>query len=142
MSEDQSLYEADILQWSEEQAELLRRRAANQLDWENVAEEIEGVGLNELHAVTSHLTQALLHDLKAQAWPLSRDVDHWRAEARGHRNDARNRYAPSMARRIDIEKLYRQARQRMPATMDGTLPLPVPAACPVTLAELLSEPED
>ena len=141
MSEDQSLYEADILVWSEQQAELLRRRAANQLDWENLAEEIGDVGRSELHAVMSHVVQALLHDLKVEAWPLSRDMDHWRAEARGHRADARRRYTPSMARRIDVAALYREARQRLPATMDGTEPLPVPETCPVTLAELLSEDE-
>ena len=33
----------DLL-WSEEQAELLRRRAANALDWDNLVEEIEAVG--------------------------------------------------------------------------------------------------
>jgi hypothetical protein len=137
----ESLYEADILLWSEEQAELLRLRAANQLDWENLAEEIKDVGLSQLHAVMSHLRLALLHDLKAEAWPLSRDVDHWRAEARGHRTEARDRYTPSMAQRIDVEKLYRQARRTMPATMDATLPLPVPEDCPVTLAELLSDEE-
>jgi hypothetical protein len=142
MSEDQSLYEADILLWSEQQAERLRRRAANQLDWENLAEEIDTVGRNELRAVISHLRLALLHDLKAEAWPLSRDVDHWRAEARGHRDEARDAYTPSMAQRIDVEKIYRQARRGLPATMDGTQPLPVADTCPVTLVELLSEPED
>jgi hypothetical protein len=133
------LYETDILLWSEQQAELLRRRAANALDWDNLVEEVEAVGRSELHAVESHLIQALLHDLKAEAWPLSRDVEHWRAEARGHRDDARRHYTPSMAQRIDVEKLYRQARRRMPATLDGTLPLPVPATCPVSLAEMLDE---
>jgi Domain of unknown function DUF29 len=133
------LYETDILQWSEEQAALLRRRAANQLDWENLAEEIEDVGRSQLHAVQSHIIQALLHDLKAEAWPLSRDVPHWRAEARGHRADARRQYTPSMAQRTDIEKLYRDARRRLPDTIDGTQPLPVPAICPVTIAELLAE---
>jgi hypothetical protein len=142
MSEDQPLYEADILEWSEQQAELLRRRAANQLDWENLAEEIETVGRNELRAVTSHLLMALLHDLKAEAWPLSRDVEHWRAEARIQREQARDAYTPSMPQRIDVEKIYRQARRGLPAMMDGTLPLPLPDTCPVTLAELLSEPED
>ena len=34
------LYDTDILLWSEQQAELLRRRAANALDWDNLAEEI------------------------------------------------------------------------------------------------------
>ena len=133
------LYEADILAWSEQQAELLRRRAANALDWDNLAEEIGDVGLSQLRAVESDLILALLHDLKAGAWPFSRDVDHWRAEARGHHDDARRHFSPSMARRIDIAKLYRQALRRMPEKMDGTLPLPVPAVCPVTLAEMLAE---
>ena len=41
------LYEDDILLWSEHQAEALRRRAANEIDWENVAEEIEAVGRSQ-----------------------------------------------------------------------------------------------
>lgn len=143
MSDEVShLYEADILLWSEQQAEHLRRRAANQLDWENLAEEIDTVGRNELHAVISHLRLALLHDLKAEAWPLARDVEHWRAEARMQRDQARDHYTASMEQRIDVEKIYRQARRGLPATMDGTQPLPVPDTCPVTLVELLSEPED
>jgi Domain of unknown function DUF29 len=133
------LYDADILLWSEQQAELRRRRSANALDWDNLAEEIEGVGLGQLHAVISHLRLALLHDLKAEAWPLSRDVPHWRAEARGHRDEARQRFTPSMAQRIDVEKLYRQARRRMPETIDEVRPLPVPDSCPVRHDELLSE---
>ena len=137
-----NLYDIDILAWSEEQAELLRRRAAN-LDWDNLAEEIRDVGLILLHAVESHLVQALLRDLKAEAWPLSRDAPHWRAEARLHRDEARRRYSPSMARRIDVAQLYRQARRGMPDAIDETHPLPVPASCPVTLPELLAEdPED
>jgi Domain of unknown function DUF29 len=138
----ETLYDADILLWSEQQAELLRRRAAKKLDWDNLAEEIGDVGRSELHAVESHLILALLHDLKAEAWPLVRDVEHWRAEARGHRDDARRHFTPSMAQRLDVEKLYRQARRRMPVTMDGTAPLPVPAICPVTLEELLAEDSD
>ena len=139
MAETEPLYEADILLWSEQQAELLRRRAANALDWDNLAEEIGDVGLSQLRAVESHLIQALMHDLKAEAWPLARGVEHWRAEARGHRDDARRHFSPSMAQRIDMAKLYRQALRRMPETMDGTHPLPVPATCPVTLAEMLPE---
>jgi Domain of unknown function DUF29 len=135
------LYDTDILRWSEQQAELLRHRSANALDWDNLAEEIKDVGLSQLRAVQSHLVLALLHDLKAEAWPLSRDEPHWRAEARLHRIEAWRHYAPSMAQRIDVEKLYRQARRAMPETIDGTLPMPVPDTCPVTREELLSEAE-
>src|SRR5271163_1444072 len=88
------LYDEDILTWSEQQAELLRRRSANALDWDHLAEEIEDVGRSQLRAVESHLIQAVLHDLKAEAWPLSRDVAHWRAEARGQRDDARGAFTP------------------------------------------------
>ena len=45
-------YDDDILAWSERQAEALRRRSANELDWDNIAEEIESVGRNEFHAVS------------------------------------------------------------------------------------------
>ena len=73
---------------------------------------------------------------------MARDVEHWRAEARGHRDDARRHFSPSMAQRIDTAKLYRQALRRMPETLDGIHPLPMPATCPVTLAEMLSEGAD
>jgi Domain of unknown function DUF29 len=63
------VYDSDILVWSEQQAELPRRRAANALDWDHLAEEIEDVGRSELRAVESHLVQALRHDLTAMAWP-------------------------------------------------------------------------
>ena len=140
-----SEYETDVLVWSEHQADLLRRMGAgervnDQVDWENVAEEIESLGRSERRACESHLVLALLHDLKAKAWPLSRDVPHWRAEARGHRADARRAFTPGMRQRIDLTALYREAIDRLPEMIDGQPPLPVPEACPVTLDELLAEP--
>ena len=54
----------------------------NQIDWQNIAEEVGDVGRNTLRACRAQLLQALLPDLKAEAWPLSRDVPHWRSEAR------------------------------------------------------------
>ena len=49
-------YDADVLLWSERQADLLRRLAAgervnDQVDWENVIEEVESVGSEQLHSV-------------------------------------------------------------------------------------------
>jgi hypothetical protein len=139
------LYEADVLLWSEQQAALLRRLAAGervnaQIDWENVIDEVESVGSEQLHAVESFLVQALAHMLKAEAWPLARDVAHWHAEARRFRGDAAARFVPSMRQRIDMAKLYRRALRAVPDTIDGTAPLQtIPTTCPVTLDELLSE---
>jgi hypothetical protein len=88
------LYETDVVTWSDRQADLLRRIAAGErvndlVDWPNVVEEIESVGQSQIDAVESLWTQAFLHDLKAEAWPLARDVDNWRADARMFRHQAR-----------------------------------------------------
>jgi hypothetical protein len=137
------LYDTDVVTWSERQADALRRRAANEIDWDNVAEEIEDVGKSQVRSVRSHIKQALLHDLKAEAWPRSRDVPHWRAEARSHRDEAREDYTASMADKIDLARLYRQVLRAMPDVEDDVAPLPVPTKCPVTLAELLApEPDE
>ena len=138
-------YDTDVVTWSQRQAALLRRVASgerinDQVDWENVVEEIESVGQSQVDAVESLLFQAFLHDLKAEAWPVARDVPSWRGDARGFRAQARRKYRPSMRQKIDIAGLYADALQALPDTMDGQLPLPVPPTCPVTLDELLTEP--
>ena len=140
----EQLYDTDVVLWSERQAELLRRVAAgerinDQVDWENVVEEIESVGRNELREVESLLVQALAHMLKAEAWPLSRDAAHWHAEARRFRGDAAARFTPAMRQRLDISRIWRRALRAVPDLVDGQGPLHIPAACPVTLDELLSE---
>jgi hypothetical protein len=138
------IYNDDILLWSEHQAELLRRLAGGEPmneapDWPNIIDEVADVGRNSLRACRSLLLQALLHDLKVEAWPLSRDVPHWRSEARVARINAADAYTPSMRQRIDVAKIYAKALRAMPESIDGQPPLPVPAACPVTLDELLAE---
>ena len=55
---DRSLYDEDILVWSEQQAAALRSLASrrdlpNELDLANVIEEIEDVGRSEFHTVES-----------------------------------------------------------------------------------------
>jgi hypothetical protein len=139
-----SEYDNDILLWSERQGALLRRIGAgeqvnDQVDWENVAEEIESVGREQLHAVESLLGQALRHMLKAEAWPLHRDAPSWRADAIDFRGQAADRFVPSMQQRINLARIYARALRSLPETVDGQSPLPVPATCPVTLDELLSD---
>ncbi|MGH7103634.1 MAG: DUF29 domain-containing protein [Acetobacteraceae bacterium] len=138
------LYDTDILIWSEQQAALLRRLANNerindQVDWENVVEEIESVGRNELRAVESALVQALLHRLKAEAWPLARDRSHWEAEARRAHDEAVAGFTASIGKKLRLDQLYRRALRAMPESYDGQPPLPVPAECTMTLEELLGE---
>ncbi len=138
------LYDTDIMEWSEQQARLLRDHAArrpsnDELDWVNIIDEVLSVGRSQLSAVKSLLRQALLHDLKCEAWPLSREVPHWRSEALGFRSDAAEAFTPSMRQLIDVDAIYRRALRQMPESHDGQAPLPVPTTCPLTLDELLSD---
>jgi hypothetical protein len=63
-------YDTDVVAWSERQAELLRRRAAGvlvndtELDWLNLAEEIEAVGASTRRELRNRLVRLLQHLLK------------------------------------------------------------------------------
>jgi hypothetical protein len=138
-----SLYDDDILEWSEHQARLLRQLAAGEPgneapDWENIIDEVESVGRGQLASVRSLLVQAIAHELKAQAWPDTRYVAGWRAEARGFKDDAADSYSPSMRQHINVDDLYRRAKARLPDEIDGLPPQKLPETCPYTLDALLA----
>lgn len=138
------LYDRDILVWSEQQAELLRRMAVGErvndaVDWANLIEEVESVGRSELHACNSLLAHALVHLLKLQGWPGSQAAAHWRGETSGFLAEARRNFTPSMRQRIDLDELYADALQEMRDRSDDTgQPLPLPQTCPFALDDLLS----
>ena len=71
-------YDSDFLKWTERQTALLRQRAAGQLpnegeiDWLNLAEEIESVGANQKREVRSRLKRLCQHLLKWRYQPEHR----------------------------------------------------------------------
>lgn len=137
------LYHRDILAWSIAQAERLRRVAAgervNDVDWANVIEEVESVGRSETQSVVSLLRQALLHALKCVAWPGHGASRKWRNEIGNFLDEARERFAPSMAQQIDLADIYRRARSRAMSLDMGSPPGPLPETTDLTLADLLDE---
>ena len=137
-------YDTDILEWSSQQAALLRRLAAGERlnappDWANIINEVESVGRSQVDAVESLLTQAMLHMLQVQAWPDSREVPHWNKEVASFLRQARRKYTPSMRQLIDVPELYADALAHLPDWLDDVLALPVPDTCTNTLDELLSD---
>ena len=143
------LHERDILQWSEEQARLLRRVAAGEpgvnaaVDWANVIEEVRELGVSSPKACESLLMQAMIHLLKLHAWPGSRSAGHWRAEALSFMSGACRAFSPSMRQRLDMQDLYRDAaRDVRNRSDDSGLPRPSPDACPFTPDDLLDRNAD
>ena len=69
-------YDGDFKVWTETQARALRGRRAAELDWENLAEEIESLGRSDQREVKSRLTTLLVHLLKWRYQPEKRS-DSW-----------------------------------------------------------------
>lgn len=139
----EDLYDTDVLAWSNNQADRLRRVAAgervNDVDWARVIEEIEDVGKSEVRAVRSALRQAIAHALKALAWPENGAVRHWRHEAVEFLSQARADFQPGMAQAIDLPALHRRARQAVEALDMDSPPQPLPQAPGCTLAEAMDD---
>jgi hypothetical protein len=145
---DDTLYDDDILLWSEQQAAAIRklgvtgRNLPNELDIENVAEEIESVGRSELAAVKSYLRLIFLHLIKLVVETESQAASHWRGEIVGFHSEMMARYAPSMRQRIDIEVIWRSAREQSMLAFEGAQQQRIkelPAKCPVNIDDLLAE---
>ncbi|MQA19398.1 DUF29 domain-containing protein [Rugamonas rivuli] len=64
-----TLYEDDVIAWSEQQAALLRAGRWELLDRDNIAEEIEDVGKSEKRELQSRQTVLLAHLLKWKYQP-------------------------------------------------------------------------
>jgi Domain of unknown function DUF29 len=143
------LYETDTVLWAEQQAELLRRRAAGELvneaeiDWANVAEEIEDVGRSERETVISLLTNILDHKLRLLGWPDDPAARHWEAEVRAWLARAARRHRPSMHIENEMADMFQTAGLDLAVHMVDAGPpsVTLPTACPWTLDELLAEGE-
>ena len=66
------LYEQDYFAWTQDQADALRRRSVNELDWDNLLEEVEGLGRQERNELRSHLIILMVHLLKWRLQPERR----------------------------------------------------------------------
>ena len=62
---------------------------------------------------------ALLHMLKAEAWPLAPDAQRWQAE-RVLSGGKQRKFSPSMRQRIEIAGLYSDALAGLPETWTGS----------------------
>ena len=73
MPDMKTLYDEDFVAWSRQQAEALRAsahgRTNQQLDWENLAEEIEGLGISQRSALASYIMRIIQYLAKLEFSP-------------------------------------------------------------------------
>jgi hypothetical protein len=78
------LYEGDYYTWALGQARALRAHSSQALDWENLAEEVEGLARTEARELKSPLEVLLVHLLKWRYQPAKRSRS-WRLMIREQR---------------------------------------------------------
>jgi hypothetical protein len=71
-------YQNDFYSWTQQQVALLKSKQFNKLDFDNLIEEIESMGISEKRELISHLTILLGHLLKWKIQPKKRS-NRWRA---------------------------------------------------------------
>ena len=109
------LYDQDFLAWTRDQADALRRRSSNELDWENLLEEVESLGKQQRSELRNHLIVLLVHLLKWRLQPDRRSRS-WALTIAEQRRESERMVVenPSLKPELDdlLESAYRIARLR------------------------------
>lgn len=95
-------YKDDFYGWTQDQADALRRRSVNEIDWDNLLQEIEDLGTSARRELRSRLGVLIQHLLKWRHQPGQRSRS-WAvtiAEQRHQLNDLLEEN-PSLIPRLD-----------------------------------------
>ncbi|HET8550056.1 MAG TPA: DUF29 domain-containing protein [Bryobacteraceae bacterium] len=134
------LYEQDFYQWAMANAALIREGRIAELDFENLAEEIESLGRSERHQLDSRLTMLLTHLLKRELQPHKRDNRSWLTSIVNQRIRLARvlKMSPGLRRFLSeaVADSYPQA-VRVARTQTAETGTPLPAECPWTVEQLL-----
>ncbi|MGL4497734.1 MAG: DUF29 domain-containing protein [Planktothrix sp.] len=131
-------HEQDFYAWTQEQSQLLKTGQLHQIDWQNIAEEIEDMGRSEKRQLDSRLELLIMHllkwqfqpNLRSRSWQLTIKEQRLRLQKLLQKN-------PSLEPNLTeaIEDVYPLAT--LSAERETGLSL-FPETCPYTLTEILS----
>jgi hypothetical protein len=137
-------HDVDFYQWTQEQAALLRAMSSDSclLDLNNLAEEIEDMGRDEIREISSLLRQTITHSLKIVIDPNATSAERWFDEIITFQGDAVLAFSPGLKQRLDLEKIWRVACNGVTRSLEkhGVAVPPLPENCPLSLDDLL-DPE-
>jgi hypothetical protein len=103
-----TLYAQDYFGWTQAQADALRRRSANELDWDNLLEEIEGLGKAAERELRNHMALLLAHLLKWRLQPTRRSRS-WVLTIREQRQQIKDMLGESPSLKPAIPRLMEKA---------------------------------
>ena len=132
-------HEIDFAAWTADQVEILRARTTGQIDWMNVAQEVENLGRSERRALGSHLRVLMAHLLKWHYQPERRGSS-WRFSIENARTEIQELLTemPSLRSYLSTEvgRQYPRARRQAIAETELQQDL-MPENFPYTLEQLV-----
>lgn len=137
-------YESDYYGWIQHNVRAMRARQFKEVDWPNVAEELEDMGKSERRGVRSQLARLLAHLLKWRFQPQERrPSEHsWRASIANARESLRELLEESPSFKSQVQEFfasaYRQALRQ--AVSETNLPTQTfPSVCPWSLEQAMAD---
>ena len=137
-----SLYERDYYTWALQQARALKEHRLEDLDWENLSDEVEGLAKTERRELRSRLEVLLEHLIKWQFQPQRR-TRSWRTTIAlqrskiGEHLDENPGLKPSV---VDVlPRAYKSARLDVTGRFLRRSDPQPPDSCPWTFEQVMDE---
>lgn len=133
-----TLHEHDFYAWTQEQAHLLKTGQLHQLDWQNIAEEIEDMGRSEKRQLESRLEILITHLLKWQFQPNLRSRS-WQLTLKEQRLRLEKLLQKNPSLQPDLTEVIEEVYPLAAISAERETGLSVfPETCPYSLTEILS----
>lgn len=128
-----NLYETDFIQWTQEQAKALSEHNEKALDWENLKEEINDLGKEQINSVHGFLKQIIIHRLKLDYTNEILSRQHWIDEIDDFQDEIERRLTKTLLDKINIDSEYERAKRKVLRMYNINLP----DQCPYTFEDLM-----
>lgn len=138
---DDTLYERDFYAWLQDQAAKLRARSHNDIDWDNLAEEIESVGRSQKKEIRHRMKVLIQHLLKWEHQPGKR-CESWLSTISEQRTHIAGTIedSPSLKHFPAETAPWAYAHAKRAASIETGFALDVfPPSCPYAVADILSD---
>jgi hypothetical protein len=139
------LYDGDYYAWIQEQVSALRQRRIEDVDWDNVAEEVEDLGKSERRSIQSQLETIIEHLLElayTRGATRIRNARLWKGSANVARMKLTQLLEESPSLRTKLEELFAKAYRTGRIRALSTSKLPdesIPALAPWPLSQVMND---